>query len=111
MSAARRGLCAADVRALALALPDTLEGAHMGHSDFRVAGKIFATLVRDETVAVVMLTPAQQAAVLRRAPAVFTPASGAWGRQGCTEVRLALVSRAGLTEALKNAWHNKAPPG
>ena len=61
----------------------------MGHPDFRANGRIFATLQADERTGMVKVTPEEQAVLLRDHPAVFTPAAGAWGRQGCTLVHLA----------------------
>src|SRR6516164_7478412 len=65
-------------RELALSLPDAVEAAHMGHPDFRVGGKIFATLGPDEKWGMIKLTPEEQALLIASAPAVFHPASGAW---------------------------------
>ena len=65
-------------RNLALSLPEACESAHMGHPDFRVGGKIFATLGPDEEWGMVKLTPEKQASFLRAEPDVFRPASGAW---------------------------------
>lgn len=101
---------AADFRALALALADTEEGAHLGKADFRRAppGRIFATLPSDD-VGVVLLTPEQQAVVLRTAPAMFAKVKGGWGEQGATQVLLAKVSTARARDALTLAWSNRAP--
>jgi hypothetical protein len=99
----------AKFRSLALALPEATESAHMGHPDFRVAGKIFATLTADERLAMVKLTPAEQAAFIRDEPNVFQPASGAWGRRGSTMVRLSRVKAATIRHALMTAWRNTAP--
>jgi len=99
-----------EFRSLALSLPDTTEKAHMSHPDFRVAGKIFATLSGpDEERGMVKLTPEQQAAVLEAEPAVFTPASGAWGRQGCTMLLLRAARKGSVWPALIAAWRNTAP--
>ena len=88
-------------RALALALPGASEGAHMGHADFRVNGRIFATLGSpDEGWAMVKLPPEEQAMRVEAAPDVFTPAPGAWGRDGSTRVRLAAADAATLFGAL-----------
>jgi uncharacterized protein (DUF1697 family) len=84
------------------------EGAHMGHPDFRANGRIFATLSADERQGVVMLAPADQQAFLAAHPGVFAPASGAWGRQGCTTVKLAAVDLEVLGEAMTLAWRNRA---
>jgi hypothetical protein len=97
-------------RRLALALPGVLENAHMGHPDFRVGGKIFATLgAPKEGWAMVKLTPAQQQRFLREQPEIFAPAKGAWGRQGCTNVSLKSATKAKLQSALVAAWRNRAP--
>ena len=48
-------------RSIALSLPETSESAHMCHPDFRVGGKIFATLWPAAGWAMVKLTPEQQA--------------------------------------------------
>jgi predicted DNA-binding protein (MmcQ/YjbR family) len=78
-----------EFRSLALSLAETSEEAHMGHPDFRVRGKIFATLGPDEDWGMVKLAPDQQASFVRIEPEVFQPFSGAWGRRGCTKVCLA----------------------
>ena len=96
-------------RSLALRLPEASEEAHMGHPDFRVGGKIFATLGPDEDWGMVKLTPEQQANYLRAEPDVFHPASGAWGRGGCTIVRLRNAKELTVRHALLEAWRNTAP--
>ena len=75
-------------RKTALSFPETAEASHMGHPDFRVRGKIFATLGPDEDWGMVKLTPEQQAPLIQDQPAIFQPASGAWGRRGCTIIQL-----------------------
>jgi len=97
-------------RKLALALPETEEKAHMGHPDFRVRGKIFATLGPKEAWGMVQLTPDQQAAIVRAEPEAFQPFNGAWGRAGCTKVLLAGAKEPTVRQALKAAWDNTAPP-
>jgi len=92
-------------RRMALALTDAVEGAHMGHPDFRVNGRIFATLHGDMKFGMVNLTPEQQEEFMRRSEA-FAPESGAWGRQGCTRVRLDAVDEETLGEALTLARRN-----
>src|SRR3954453_5486974 len=97
-------------RRIALALPDTVEGAHMGHADFRVGGKIFATLGHpDPAFGMVQLTPDQQALLVATTPKVFAPVPGGWGRQGSTHVRLAAADAATVKHALSIAWTNRAP--
>jgi hypothetical protein len=97
-------------RTLALSLPDTEEGSHMGHADFRVAGKIFATLPdADERRGMVKLKPEDQQTLVRERPEAFAPARGAWGRAGSTCVDLRAVDRPTLRAALVAAWKNVAP--
>ena len=97
-------------RRIALSLPDAVEGAHMGHADFRVGGKIFATLGHpDPAYGMVQLKPDQQALLVETSPKVFTPVPGGWGRQGSTHVRLAAADTATLRNALTMAWTNRAP--
>jgi len=97
-------------RRLALALPEAVESAHMAHPDFRVGGKIFATLgYPDAKWGMVKLTMEQQEMFMRVAPDVFVPAKGAWGRAGSTTVQLKRVKAAVLRDALDAAWRNVAP--
>jgi hypothetical protein len=96
---------AAEFRRIALSLPETLEGSHMGHADFRVGGKIFATLPK-EGVGMVKLPLVDQAHLVDPETETFMPAAGAWGRQGCTIVKLKQVEKAVLQEAMKKAWEN-----
>lgn len=91
-------------RALALAMPDAVEGAHMGHPDFRANGRIFATLDADGERGMVKLTPPQQREALR--DAAFAPANGAWGRQGCTMVALTDAHRTTVEARILEAWQN-----
>ena len=81
-------MTADEFRELALAQQGAEERAHMGHPDFRANGRIFATLQADERTGMVKVAPDEQAVLLRDHPAIFTPAAGAWGRQGCTLVHL-----------------------
>jgi hypothetical protein len=97
-------------RRLALALPGVSERAHMGHPDFRVAGKIFATLgAPDDAWGMVKLTPEQQQRFVHDEPKVFVPVKGAWGKQGCTNVCLKPATKAILSSAMVAAWRNFAP--
>ena len=96
-------------RRIALSLPDAAEGAHMGHADFRVGGKIFATLGHpDAAYGMVQLKPDQQALLVETSPKVFTPVPGGWGRGGSTHVRLAAADAKTLKNALTIAWKNRA---
>jgi hypothetical protein len=94
-----------DFRRLALALDGVIEAAHMGHPDFRINGRIFATLHADMKSGMVKLTPEQQQDFIQRHNA-FAPESGAWGRQGSTSVKLAEVDEETLGEALTLARRN-----
>jgi hypothetical protein len=96
-------------RKLALSLPETSESAHMNHPDFRVKGKIFATLSQDEKLGMVKLTPEQQAQFMATEPDVFEPCSGAWGERGCTNIKLRAAKKATVQQALVAAWRNTAP--
>jgi hypothetical protein len=97
-------------RRLALGLPEAVEEAHMGHPDFRVNGKIFATLgYPDGRWAMVKLTPEQQTAFVESAPDIFVPVKGGWGLKGATNVRLPAATRRALGPALATAWRNLAP--
>src|SRR5579885_1015232 len=99
-------------RRIALALPGAEERAHMQHPDFRVNGKIFATLgYPDETRGMVKLTPEQQFNFVREYPDAFTPVKGAWGLKGCTSVHLAKATAAALKPAMKDAWEQAQAAG
>jgi len=93
-----------DFRRIALGMADAIERAHMGHPDFRVNGRIFATLHHDMKIGMVKVTPDRQAALMREHPAAFSPEAGAWGRSGCTRVRIDAVDEDTLGEALTFAW-------
>jgi len=93
-------------RQIALSRDGAVEGAHMGHPDFRANGKIFATLYPDGKHGMVKLTPDQQQDYLVADPNAFALASGAWGRQGCTTVQLDSVAEDQLGEAMTLAWQN-----
>jgi hypothetical protein len=101
-----------EFRKMALKIPTAVERSHMNHPDFRVAGKIFASLgVPDERWGMVKLTPEQQRTFIEKAPEVFKPSSGAWGRQGYTNIYLAAakatVARTALDAAAKNVASRK----
>lgn len=97
-------------RAIALSLPGAEEGAHMGHPDFRLDGRIFASLDADERIGVAMLTPAQQRKLAQSSPA-FAPAKGAWGKRGCTTIALADAYGDAVRAALTMAWENAMASG
>jgi hypothetical protein len=100
-----------DFRRMALELPGALESAHMGHPDFRVNGKIFATLhYPDENWGMVKLPVEHQDDFVRTQPTAFVPVKGAWGRQGCTNVRLKAAEESSLQHALRLAWSKASTP-
>jgi hypothetical protein len=100
-----------DFRRTALSFPETLESAHMGHPDFRVCKKIFATIWPEEGWGMVKLTPQQQDAFVKSEPDVFVPVKGGWGLKGATHVRLKAAKKASVRSALEAAWRNTAPKG
>lgn len=91
---------------MALQMNGAIEGGHMGHPDFRANGRIFATLYPDGERGMVKLNPAQQQDFISVDADAFAPASGAWGRQGCTTVQLSAVEEEKLGEAITLAWQN-----
>ena len=97
-----------DFRRIALSLEGAEERSHMGNPDFRVSGRIFATLAHEKQgYGNLMLTPDQQAEVVAEAPGIFLPVHGGWGRNGATHVRLAAATEDILAGALRTAWLNK----
>lgn len=94
-----------DFRRIALSLEGAEESAHMGAPDFRVGGRIFATLASESHgYGNLMLTPERQAAFIADAPEVFLPVAGGWGRNGSTHIRLAAAREDMLAGALQTAW-------
>jgi hypothetical protein len=99
-----------EFRELALSFPEAIESAHMHHPDFRVGGRIFATLdYPNRDSAMVKLRRDEQREFMRSNPDVFQPAKGAWGRQGSTIVYLPAATIDVVREALAAAWRNTAP--
>jgi hypothetical protein len=99
---------AKDFRRLALSLEGAEESSHMGSPDFRVGGRIFATLASEKQgYGNLRLTPEQQAAFVGEAPDIFVPIAGGWGRTGMTHVRLAAASEDLLSGALRTAWKTR----
>jgi hypothetical protein len=98
-------MTAADFRRIALSFDGAEEGSHMGAVDFRVGGRIFATLASvNDGFGNLMLTPEIQAEFVAEAPDLFLPVAGGWGRMGITHIRLAKADRDVLTGALRTAW-------
>jgi hypothetical protein len=103
-------MTASDFRKMALSFPEVVEHAHMDHPDFRVGGKIFATLgYFDEGWGMVKLFPDQQAEFVKAEPKIFVPAKGNWGKRGATCVRLKNAKKTTFRKALEAAWLNRAP--
>jgi hypothetical protein len=103
-------MTAQQFRTIALSLPEAVEVGHMGHPDFRVRNKIFATLgYPSREWAVVKLTLKQQEGLVKAHPAVFVPVTGFWGRRGATTVNLGAATKDVVREALTKAWCNTAP--
>lgn len=94
-----------DFRRLALAFDGASEATHMGHPDFRANGRIFATLsYPDAGLAMVALTPDEQAMRVAASPQTFSPVPGGWGRNGSTHVILATADEAAVRDGLTVAW-------
>lgn len=95
----------ADFRRIALSMEGAEEGSHMGAADFRVGGKIFATLAsQSQGYGNLMLDLQRQAVFVEELPEVFLPIAGGWGRMGATHIRLANTSEDVLHGALHSAW-------
>ncbi len=98
-------MTAADFRRIALSLEGAEEGSHMGAADFRVGGRIFATLAsQKQGYGNLMLTPEMQADFVAEQPEFFLPVAGGWGRMGATHIRLARANEDVLAGALRAAW-------
>ena len=97
-------MTADDFRRLALGFGGAIEGAHMGHPDFRANGRIFASLHAGDRTGMVKVTPDDQGHLITDHPKVFAPAAGAWGRQGCTIVTLAPAKEPTVRGALLLAF-------
>lgn len=97
-------------RKFALSLPETEERQYMNHPDFRVAGKIFATLsYPDKNRGMVKLSPEDQHYFSRDHPAAFVPVKGIWGRRGATSVHLKSADKGVAEKAIQAAWRFNAP--
>ena len=97
-----------DFRRLALSLPGAEESSHMGSPDFRVGGRIFATLAAAELgYGNIMINPEQQAAFVEELPEIFIPVPGGWGRGGATHVNLAVANEDVVLGALQTAHKNR----
>lgn len=104
-------MTAQEFRRIALRLEGTTAQSHMGHPDFRIGGRIFATLgVPGRGWGMVKLTPEQQELFVRSQPKAFKPVNGAWGRSGATNVALPTARKSAVREALTMAWENGRRP-
>ncbi|MFC5563511.1 MmcQ/YjbR family DNA-binding protein [Methylobacterium aerolatum] len=99
-----------EARALAELLPATVVGAHRGNPDFRVGGRVLATLWTEEERLVLRLNPEDQARFCDAEPDLFMPLDGAWGRRGWTNLDLMVCDEEILRAALLAAWRTTAPP-
>lgn len=100
-----------EFRAAALRVSGAIEAAHVDHPDFRVNGKIFASLgYPDDGWGMVKLTPMQQQSFMKEAPEMFAPCAGAWGKRGATSVHLASAKKRILSKALSAAAQNILTP-
>ena len=103
-------MTADEFRAIALSLPETVEIGHMGHPDFRVGKKIFATLgYPDAKFGMIKLMPEQQALFIESHPKVFSPSKGKWGLGGSTLVALKLARPRAVRQAMVMGWRLVAP--
>jgi hypothetical protein len=103
-------MTASEFRAIALSLPQAAEASHVGHPDFRVNGKIFATLgYPDERFGVLILTPDEQKELIGRHPEMFEAVRGDWGRRGSTQVLLKATTPDVLKSGMERAWRRVAP--
>lgn len=94
-----------DFRRIALSFDGAEESSHMGAADFRVGGRIFATLAsQDQGYGNLSLTPEIQAEFVADRPDVFLPIKGGWGRMGMTHIRLAEADEETLSGALSTAY-------
>src|SRR5205814_2253222 len=103
-------MTAHEFRRIALSLPQASEAAHMGHPDFRVSGRIFASLGYPRNGwGMIKLIREQQEVFVRAQPTALAPAKGAWGRGGATSVHLRTARKDVVRDALMMAWRNRAP--
>jgi hypothetical protein len=102
-------MTADEFRKLALSFPKAVEMSHMNHPDFRVGGKIFATIWPDDNWGMVKLIVEQQASFIKAEPKVFQPIKGYWGKKGATSVNLRAAKKGSVMKALEMAWRNTAP--
>ena len=97
-----------DFRKIALGFEGVEQGSHLGAVDFRVGGRIFATLAAEKLgYGNLILSPELQAELIARRPDLYLPVAGGWGRLGATHLRLADATAADLKRALRTAWKHR----
>ena len=100
-------MTADEFRTAALKVAGAIESSHMNHPDFRLNGRIFASLgYPNDGSGMVKLTPTQQQSFMKESPEIFAPCAGAWGKAGATSVHLALAKQRIVSKALKVAAQN-----
>jgi hypothetical protein len=99
-----------DFSRIALAMPEAEAGSHMGQADFRVGGKIFATITPEKDYGMVKLTPEQQEMLCEAEPEIFQSVPGGWGKGGSTRVFYRHADEPTLTSAMTMAWRLRAGP-
>jgi len=100
-------LSAARVREMVARLADAQEGAHHGHPDFRVRGKIFATLSEREDRVALRLTHIEARALVERSPDMYRLVAD---REpiGWVSALLAEADEAEIGDLLEEAWQLRA---
>lgn len=98
-----------DFRKLALSMPEAVESSHFDVADFRVNGKIFATLRERDGRAVIKLSPDQQHLLMETNPGLFEPVKGSWGQKGWTRLILGAAHEPAVRHAMAIAWRSVAP--
>jgi hypothetical protein len=98
-----------EFRRLALSMPEAVEVGHMGHPDFRVGGKIFASIDASGARGCIRLEPERQEMLMAAEPGLFEPAEGYWGRKGWTYLTLAPADEATARSVLAASWRGVAP--
>jgi hypothetical protein len=105
-------MTAKDFRRIVLGMAGAIEKSHMGHPDFRVGNRIFATVMHDEQMGMVSLPPGEvQQEFIRAHPSAFSMVNGAWGLQGATRVHLESADEDTVGEAVTVAWRHALAKG
>lgn len=96
----------ANVRKMAISLPEVEEHPHFHLASFRRKKKIFATLWEKENRVMLKLPLTDQSVFCDYEPEVFSPVPGTWGKQGATFVDLKKIKPSVFKEALAIAYQN-----